>query len=343
MIWRFKNEYRWLSNFTPCTIILNGITYPSVEHAYMSAKSDDVRWYLKCADESIKPGAIKKMSRGILLVRSWDLIKIDVMWECLNQKFRQEPYKTMLIETGNAFIQEGNFWGDTFWGVDLNSKQGENRLGKMIMEIREKLQADLPKFCPFSSDDMKSYFRDVFDIQFPNSFTTSSTLHANAQNGREVMQCDQGCSRSDCRKQFDQWTILYLPEGKQHGFPMKTSEMREFWEKTIKSYYAIGFHSSGMMNNDDFYYIRIDKWRKVYLRLFVSGAYSTFQKEDTARFIEQFSQFEEQIKGLVDYFEVQQVKSYGKYKVTFGETTIEESITSLADNVFERLLDRIIN
>mgnify|MGYP000184199865 CR=1 FL=1 len=143
MIWKFDKEYRWLSNFAPCTIVLHGITYPSVEHAYMSAKSNDVRWHLKCTDESIKPGTIKKMSRGILLVRNWDSLKIEVMRECLNQKFNQEPYKTMLIETGDVFIQEGNFWGDTFWGVDLNTKVGDNRLGKLIMEIREKLKSEV--------------------------------------------------------------------------------------------------------------------------------------------------------------------------------------------------------
>jgi N-glycosidase YbiA len=140
MIRKFDKAYKWLSNFAPCTIVLNGITYPSVEHAYMSAKSDDVRWYLKCTDDRIKPGTIKKLSRGILLVSNWDSLKIEVMRECLNQKFSQEPYKTLLIETGDVFIQEGNFWGDTFWGVDLETGEGENNLGKLIMKVREKLK-----------------------------------------------------------------------------------------------------------------------------------------------------------------------------------------------------------
>ena len=38
MIKEFKGDYRWLSNFTPCKIELDGFIYPSVEHAYMSAK-----------------------------------------------------------------------------------------------------------------------------------------------------------------------------------------------------------------------------------------------------------------------------------------------------------------
>ena len=43
-ILEFQGEYRWLSNFSPCEIILDGITYKSVEHAYMSAKSENEEW-----------------------------------------------------------------------------------------------------------------------------------------------------------------------------------------------------------------------------------------------------------------------------------------------------------
>lgn len=342
MIHTFKDEYRWLSNFYPCDIRFRGKLYPSVEYAYMSAKSEDKEWKLMCADAKEKQSKIKKRSQHLELVPNWETIKIEVMRQCLELKFSQEPFRTWLIETGDIHLQEGNTWGDVFWGVDLETGEGHNLLGKLIMIIRADLQDRSPKPCSFTSDKMADYFRAGFGINLPDSFKINSMLFANARNGREIMQCNQGCSKYCCEDEFDQWTILYLPIGKQHGFPMKTSEQRTFWEKDIKRYYAIGFHASGM-NNNDFYYIRIDEWRKVYLRLFVGGVYSTFQREETARFIQQFSQFEEQINGLVDHFEVQQVKGNGKYKVTFGSTTIEESSTSLADNVFERLLDRIIN
>jgi len=35
---------------------------------------------------------------------------------------------TKLLSTGNCEIQEGNYWGDTFWGVCKG--KGENNLGK---------------------------------------------------------------------------------------------------------------------------------------------------------------------------------------------------------------------
>ena len=41
-----------------------------------------------------------------------------------------------LLDTGNAELQEGNNWGDRYWGVDLKTGYGENRLGRIIMKVR---------------------------------------------------------------------------------------------------------------------------------------------------------------------------------------------------------------
>lgn len=139
MIKEFQKEYRWLSNFAPVKIILDGITYPSTEHAYMSAKSDDPQWKLVCADESKTPGQIKKLGKEVKLVDNWDEKKVIIMRECVKQKFSQNPYKKLLIATGDEYIQEGNNWGDVIWGVCLKTGKGENLLGKLIMEFRDTL------------------------------------------------------------------------------------------------------------------------------------------------------------------------------------------------------------
>jgi hypothetical protein len=139
MIKEFQKENRWLSNFVPCTIILEGKIYSSVEHAYMSAKCTDQEWKLFC-QKTKKPGQVKKASRGIKLRSNWEEIKIDIMKECLKQKYNQEPYKTKLKETGDQFIQEGNWWNDKFWGVCLKTGKGKNILGKLIMEIRKEIR-----------------------------------------------------------------------------------------------------------------------------------------------------------------------------------------------------------
>jgi len=138
MIKEFQKEYRWLSNFTPCNIILNGKKYRSVEHAYMSAKSNNPNWKEIC-QATAKPGEVKRASKYIKLRDDWETKKIDVMWECLCQKYNQEPFKSKLMATGTKTIQEGNYWNDKFWGVCLKTGHGKNKLGRMIMKIRRDL------------------------------------------------------------------------------------------------------------------------------------------------------------------------------------------------------------
>jgi len=132
----FQGEFRWLSNFMPVTIVLDGVTFPSVEHAYVSSKKDDKEWIEICSKGGLTSAQIKNMGKGITTIKN-----VVVMTECLRQKFNQEPYKTKLIETGDRYIQEGNRWNDTFWGFCLKTNTGENNLGKIIMEIRDELKA----------------------------------------------------------------------------------------------------------------------------------------------------------------------------------------------------------
>ncbi len=139
MIREFQGNNRWLSNFVPVKIKLGGIDYPSVEHAYMSAKSHDPNWKRFCSNSKNGPSAVKRASKNIQLVDNWDAKKLLVMQECINKKFIQEPYKSKLMGTGNRHIQEGNRWGDKYWGVCLRTNKGKNHLGKLIMEVRKTL------------------------------------------------------------------------------------------------------------------------------------------------------------------------------------------------------------
>lgn len=63
------------------------------------------------------------------------------MYKCLLLKFTQEPYLTKLLETGTKYIQEGNNWGDEYWGVNLTTGIGLNKLGHYIMEIRSLINS----------------------------------------------------------------------------------------------------------------------------------------------------------------------------------------------------------
>ncbi len=138
MINEFHGEYRWLSNFWPIPIKYNGLTFPSVENAYMSRKNNSDIWVDFCANEKdVKK--VNKLSREIKLVSNWDEIKVDIMEELIRIKFKDEELKNKLLDTGEILIQEGNDWGDTFWGIDLDTGNGKNILGKIIMKIRDEI------------------------------------------------------------------------------------------------------------------------------------------------------------------------------------------------------------
>lgn len=139
MIKQFQGEYRWLSNFVTAPVFYQGDYYFSVEHAYQAAKNSDPNWRKFCK-ETISPGIVKQESKYIQPNCCWEpMFKISVMRELIQQKFSQEPFRSLLLSTGDVEIQEGNWWRDKFWGVCLRTGIGKNNLGKVIMDFRHYL------------------------------------------------------------------------------------------------------------------------------------------------------------------------------------------------------------
>lgn len=136
----FKGQYSWLSNFVDCVVELDGRTFHSVEAAYQSAKSTSEIWKQTCSDYTIPSGKIKRLAKEVDIVPNWNEIRKDVMKKLLIQKFNRDEFKTLLLQTHDLEIEEGNNWGDTFWGISLKTGQGSNNLGKMIMEIRDSFK-----------------------------------------------------------------------------------------------------------------------------------------------------------------------------------------------------------
>lgn len=140
----FSGQFRWLSNFADCWVQLpDNELYPSVEHAYQAAKTldPDLRRMIR---ELPSAGKAKKAGRDLEVRQDWnDTLRLDTMRELLMQKFYAEPYYFDLLDTGDALIVEGNSWHDNFFGSCRCEKcgdKGQNHLGKMIMEIRDKIR-----------------------------------------------------------------------------------------------------------------------------------------------------------------------------------------------------------
>lgn len=138
MIKEFQGNKRWLSNFTPCEVFLDNVAYPSTENAYQAAKTTII--------EERKPfvgmtaGQAKRAGKKVTIRDDWDEVKLEVMEDLTRQKYAQEPLKSKLLGTGDMEVQEGNTWGDTFWGICEG--KGDNHLGRIIMKIRSELRKD---------------------------------------------------------------------------------------------------------------------------------------------------------------------------------------------------------
>lgn len=133
----FRDEYYFLSNFYEAPITYNGITYQNNEAAFQAqkcTKREDQLLFSK-----LNSSEAKKLGRQVSLRSDWESVKINIMQEVVFAKFSQNPaLAEKLINTGIAYLEEGNTWGDRIWGT-VNG-QGANNLGLILMEVREKIK-----------------------------------------------------------------------------------------------------------------------------------------------------------------------------------------------------------
>lgn len=132
----FEGEFRFLSNFAPSIVHFDGMEFSTVEHAYQAAKTFDKDLRLKIRNAKT-PNEAKKFGKKIKLREDWEDVKIAVMLGLLEQKFAIPELRQLLLNTGEAELIEGNWWGDTFWGVCKG--RGQNHLGKLLMAIRKRI------------------------------------------------------------------------------------------------------------------------------------------------------------------------------------------------------------
>ncbi len=123
----FSGDNRFLSNFF---IEPDG---SCVEVEFQRAKcrnTEDAKGF-----DGLSPADAKKLGRKIAIRHDWEQVKFSVMSVLVLLKFYEHPsLTTMLLETGDAILVEGNHWHDTTWGVC--DGVGDNWLGKILMFVR---------------------------------------------------------------------------------------------------------------------------------------------------------------------------------------------------------------
>lgn len=135
IITSFRGEHDFLSNFY---IMPDGST---LEHYYQAEKTLDPEQRQKILSAR-SPGYAKRLGRKANIRPDWEDIKLDTMWVLLNLKFSHPDLRQKLLDTGDAYLIEGNVWGDRYWGAELVDSYwtGENKLGVLLMRLREFLR-----------------------------------------------------------------------------------------------------------------------------------------------------------------------------------------------------------
>lgn len=129
----FRGKYWFLSNFYPCKITFGGLEFDCVEAGFQAMKCaniEDRKMFV-----GLNGAEAKKLGRKIKMRADWKQVRDDVMFTLVMQKF-ENPVLMRQLKAVKGTIIENNSWFDTYWGF-VPGKGGENKLGKILMKIRD--------------------------------------------------------------------------------------------------------------------------------------------------------------------------------------------------------------
>ncbi len=137
-----RDEFGAFSNFSKHGVEMDGKWYRTAEHYFQSQKFEDsdYRERIRLAPTA-KMAASLGRSRKVPLRADWEEIKDGVMHDAVLTKFStHDELRQLLLSTGTQAIIE-NAPGDYYWGCGKDGS-GQNKLGLILMEVREQLRAD---------------------------------------------------------------------------------------------------------------------------------------------------------------------------------------------------------
>ena len=132
--------YGEFSNFANYPIKLKNKTWKTTEHYFQAQKFEKHAYQDKIRNaESPMMAAQLGRNRKERILKNWDNIKQNVMYEAVKAKFTQHTELTqLLLDTEDVKIIE-HTENDSYWG-DGGDGTGKNMLGKILMKVREELK-----------------------------------------------------------------------------------------------------------------------------------------------------------------------------------------------------------
>jgi len=144
-----EKPYGAFSNLFKCEITFEDEVFKTAEHAYQAGKArkPEVRQWLMAAPS---PSLLAMAAHGLYvwdITPEWSKIKFDRMKRILVAKYSQhDDLRALLLGTGTARLVESATVDNAvnrLWG-EVNGV-GQNKLGVLLMEVRDQLQAESRK------------------------------------------------------------------------------------------------------------------------------------------------------------------------------------------------------
>lgn len=154
MFWNPRGPVGCLSQWWPAPFTLDGVRYPTAEHAMMAGKArlfgdDDALARILASDDPAEAKAAGREVRGYDTA-VWSTRRYDVVVAANVAKFGQDPsLRAFLDRTGDAVLVEASP-EDRIWGIGLDAADpsaasavnwpGLNLLGFALTDARDALR-----------------------------------------------------------------------------------------------------------------------------------------------------------------------------------------------------------
>lgn len=144
---RTAEHFGGLSNMAGGYVLfVNGVRVPTSEALYQACRFPHMPEVQKLIIGQTSPMTAKMKSKPYRKDSrpDWDAVRVKIMRWCLHVKLVQhwEKFGDLLLSTGNMPIVEVSY-RDQFWGakpVDAETLSGMNVLGRLLVELRERLR-----------------------------------------------------------------------------------------------------------------------------------------------------------------------------------------------------------
>ena len=161
-----NKDFSFLRNDYSANVILDDEIYPSVEHAYQAAKTQNIDLRKKIQNASVHE-ARKIGKNEITIPLTWDTDRLVVMKQLQKSKYTDNlNLKLKLLLTGNEEIIQGGTMPDKFWGQD-DFGDGKNHNGKIIMKVREEIKTEEGDFWLVIKNELKKLgINDIINLEY---------------------------------------------------------------------------------------------------------------------------------------------------------------------------------